>query len=174
MIASFDIPLVHGVSVRGDDSEWPVSGQSGRSGEATADLQDGYRMVWVRDTEPLKTKRLTTFLFRVEDRDKRPATDLDLYMGMPGHAVFIRRDRRVFAHVHPSGSAPMAAIEIGQRLLSALNAPGPPVAHGHAQALLPPTVSFPYGFPEAGDYRIFVQIKRRGRVETGVFEAHVE
>jgi hypothetical protein len=35
-------------------------------------------------------------------------------------------------------------------------------------------ISFPYGFPKAGLYRIFVQIKRSGRVQTGVFDAHVE
>jgi hypothetical protein len=39
---------------------------------------------------------------------------------------------------------------------------------------LPPEVRFPYGFPQAGDYRIFVQVKRAGRVETGVFDAHVQ
>jgi hypothetical protein len=44
----------------------------------------------------------------------------------------------------------------------------------HADTALPPELAFPYGFPRPGDYRIFVQVKRSGRVETGVFDAHVE
>jgi hypothetical protein len=43
-----------------------------------------------------------------------------------------------------------------------------------SSAPLPAEVSFPYGFPHPGEYRIFVQIKRTGRVETGVFDAHVQ
>jgi hypothetical protein len=36
---------------------------------------------------------------------------------------------------------------------------------------IPNTVSFPYGFPSAGDYRIFVQMKHGGVVEAGTFDA---
>jgi hypothetical protein len=39
------------------------------------------------------------------------------------------------------------------------------------RAALPNTVSFPYGFPSPGRYRIFVQMKHGDTVETGVFDA---
>ena len=151
---------VHGTPLTGDDSAWARRTISGATG-------DGGRIVWVRDQTPLVTKRLTMFTFRVEDADGQPARDLELYMGMPGHAIFVRRDRKVFAHVHPSGSAPMAAMAIAM-----------PTDAMHAQHLAPPsatpsTVTFPYGFPESGDYRIFVQVKRAGRVMTAAFDATV-
>ena len=166
--AVFDAPSVRGTPLGGDDSA-AVAGPRGTEA-ATAPLAGGGRMVWVRDAQPLTAKRLSMFVFRVEDAAGRPAHDLELYMGMPGHAVFIRRDRRVFAHVHPSGSAPMAALAIGRR---SLQEPADDESHVHAGSALPASVSFPYGFPQPGDYRIFVQIKRSGRVETGVFDAHV-
>ncbi len=192
---------IHGVALQGDDSAWadaavrlkpdPTSAESAGSSVTSgfrriddshvasgfgriddshvasdfSRTDDGGRIVWVRDDHPLTPKRLTMFTFRVEDANGHPAGDLELYMGMPGHAVFLRRDRRVFAHVHPSGSAPMAAMDI------AMPSTRPHAQHG---AGLPATVSFPYGFPGPGDYRIFVQVRRAGRVVTGVFDAHVE
>jgi hypothetical protein len=35
-------------------------------------------------------------------------------------------------------------------------------------------VEFPYGFPSAGRYRIFIQMKHGSTVETGVFDAEVK
>jgi hypothetical protein len=39
---------------------------------------------------------------------------------------------------------------------------------------LPNEVSFPYGFPAPGRYRIFVQMKHGSVIETGVFDTIVE
>jgi hypothetical protein len=37
----------------------------------------------------------------------------------------------------------------------------------------PPRVQFPVVFPRAGDYRLFVQIKREERIETAAFDLTV-
>ena len=67
----------------------------------------------------------------------------------------------------------MAAMEIGERSLGGgVSAAVPDHAHGGGG--LPSVVSFPFGLPERGDYRIFVQVKRSGRVDTGAFDARVE
>src|SRR4029079_4466826 len=143
----------------GDDSAWRADAFDSRSPHAdpassVSPTEDGGRIAWIRDAAPLVTKRLTLFTFRVEDADGTPANDLELYMGMPGHAVFVKRDRTVFAHVHPSASAQMAALQLDTPAAA-------PPAHVHHMTP-PPTVSFPYGFPQPGDYRIFVQVKRAG------------
>jgi hypothetical protein len=151
--ASFETPGMPGRALSGDDSRWSAD-----------DVARG-RIVWVRDDQPLVPRRLTMFTFRVEDESGQPVRDLELYMGMPGHAIFIRRDRQVFAHVHPSGSAPMAALEIAAPLVT---------AHAQHDAALPPTVTFPYGFPQPGDYRIFVQVRRAGGIMTAAFDARVQ
>jgi hypothetical protein len=132
-----------------------------------APLSAGARLLWERDGASLRSGRLTMLTFRIEDARGAPAADLQPYMGMLGHAVLLRHDRAVFAHVHPTGSVPMAAsAALGGR-----------DAHGDACAMpehAASSVTFPYGFPSPGTYRIFVQIKRHDRVETAVFDALVE
>ena len=166
----FTTTAIHGAPLSGDDSVWSAV----RLEPHATDASTVGRIVWVRDNKPLALKRLTMFTFRVDDAHGTPARDLELYMGMPGHAIFIRRDRKVFAHVHPSGSAPMAAMEIAMPS-SARPEPveGAHAHHNVAAPATPSTVTFPYGFPERGEYRIFVQVKRAGRIVTGVFDASV-
>jgi hypothetical protein len=147
VVKEFAAPLT------GDDSAW------------SADQPSTTKISWVRDNIALVPKRLTTFTFRVDDEHGQPVTDLELYMGMPGHAVFVRRDLKVFAHVHPSGLAPMAAMEMAMR---------ESMSHAQHMTSSPSTVTFPYGFPEPGQYRIFVQVKRGGSIVTEAFDADVK
>jgi hypothetical protein len=125
-------------------------------------------MVWDRGGEtPWHAKRPYLFRFRLEDGAGEPAKDMELYMGMLGHAAFVRSDRSVFAHVHPSGSIPMAALALTQP-------DNPHAGHMAISSQIPAEVAFPYGFPQPGDYRIIVQVKRAGAILTGVFDARVE
>lgn len=179
LVGSTDLPQINGRPLAGDDSAWSGAALVLPAGDSTtALLPDGGRIVWQRPTDLLKANVPLEFKFAVEDKDGLPAPDLQPYMGMAGHAEFIRSDLGVFAHVHPAGSVSMAALELAQA-----GVPGTAPLQQGAMAMsmpapeagpLPPEVRFPYGFPQPGDYRIFVQIKRGGRVETGVFDAHVQ
>jgi len=132
-------------------------------------------MTWERGPRPLKANAAMDFKFIVANKDGGPARDLEPYMGMAGHAEFVRSDLSVFAHVHPAGSVPMASLEMAQAGLmgDTSSMPGA-MAMAPASGTLPAEVSFPYGFPKPGNYRIFVQVKRAGKVETGVFDALVQ
>ncbi len=180
LVTEVDLPEIAGKPLEGDDAAGagpPVSKADFNSN--IAQLADGTRMVWERPPGPLHARRAMFFKFRLEDADGQPAKDVELYMGMPGHAAFVRDDRSVFAHVHPSGSVPMASLSLTQNEGDggAAMASMPGMAgmdHGGMTMALPPEVSFPYGFPKPGDYRIYVQVKRGGHVETGIFDARVE
>jgi hypothetical protein len=159
------VPDVAGAPLTGDDATGtgPVQFDPART---SAPLDGGARMVWLRDGDgTIAARQASWFRFHVEDK-RGAAQPLEPYMGMMGHAAFMRTDGSTFAHVHPSGSVPMAS-------LAALegSAPNADPHAGHAMADGKSEVAFPYGFPRAGDYRIFVQIKRAGRIETGVFDA---
>jgi hypothetical protein len=166
LVTEIDMPDTPGNPLTGDDAAGEAPPLSAANPNRTAaDLGDGYRMVWERPAS-LVSGRLTSFQFRVENRDGKPAEDMELYMGMQGHAAFIKTDGAVFAHIHPSGTTPMAALMLTQS--------DPHAGHAMNHATLPAVVSFPYAFPKPGVYRIIVQVKRAGHVETGVFDARVE
>ncbi len=172
MVTEINAPAISGKPPSGDDSaaETDPLAKADRSA-VIAPLSHGGRLIWQRGAEPLVSGRPIHFMFVVEDKPGRPADDLETYMGMAGHAIFVRADRTVFAHVHPLGSISMPALALAEAALGSPSAaPFTHAAHVHR---LSPVVSFPYGFPQPGDYRIFVQIKRSGRIDTGVFDVRV-
>ncbi len=163
VVADFDLPELAGTPLQGDDAAGaaPTTVDFNRS---EAPLAGGARLIWLRDAAPLLVGQPSSFHFRAVDAAGNPTHDLEPYMGMLGHAAFVARDLSVFAHVHPSGSVPMAS-------LAAVD----PHAHHHPDAMAegPSEVSFPFGLPKAGEYRVFVQIKRHGSVETAAYDIQI-
>jgi hypothetical protein len=147
--ADVDLPELHCSAPVGDDSSWS-------SGDVA-------HVVWDRPAA-LRASAAIPLTFHVE-----PADGLEPYMGMVAHAEIIKTDGSVFAHLHPSGSVAMPALELAQSSMSgmAMDMPMkmPPIAS---------KFSIPFGFPRPGDYRVFVQIKRSGVIETASFDAHVD
>ncbi len=151
-------------------------------------LPDGYVMVWDRPST-LSADTGYSFRFRLLDPKGDPATDMQPYLGMAGHAAFVKTDGTVFAHTHPEGSAAMAALmlangnngrdstshadmRMNMDMGMPMNAGGSNA--GESSEPISNTVEFPYGFPSAGRYRIFIQMKHGATVETGAFDASVQ
>jgi hypothetical protein len=150
-------------------------------------------MTWVDSKQPLRARQLHVFRFRLLDPQGQAPQDMQLYMGMLGHAAFVKTDFTTFAHIHPEGSANMAAYMMAQNSTATLQAtksqinsmgdmPGmvassgtmPDLNDGEHRNQLPNEVSFPYGFPRSGHYRLFVQMQRGDTIETATFDAKVQ
>ncbi len=150
-----------------DASAAPPALSQGELGTAYK-LPDGYTMIWDRP-QSLSANTAYAFRFRLVDAQGQPARDVHPYLGMAGHAAFVKTDGTVFAHTHPEGSAAMQAMMIangGSEEMGGMGMSGSP-------EVIPPSVDFPYGFPSGGRYRIFIQMKHGSTVETGVFDAAV-
>ncbi|HYT06378.1 MAG TPA: hypothetical protein VEL77_01905, partial [Rugosimonospora sp.] len=179
LVGQIDLPsALAGTPLTGDDSGTdgnPIPSETGARAERP--LPDGGRMIWERDGQPLEAGVPLMLRFRVTDSSGNAAGDLEPYMGMAAHAAIVRSDGSVFAHVHPTGSVPMASFELAQASLPASLAES---AHGSMDmkqmtaGKVAPEISIPYGFPKAGLYRIFVQVKRSGQIQTAFFDAIVK
>lgn len=177
LVGEIDLPQTASKALTGDDSRWSGAPLSPKALDSTAaQLPDGGRLIWERPAGPISANTALSLKFRIEGKDGKPARDMESYMGMAGHAEIVASDFSVFAHIHPAGSVSMAALELAnpeaaptgkQPSTEQMSMPMTPAA------TLPPEVSFPYGFPKSGEYRIFVQIKRSNQIETGVFDVQV-
>lgn len=81
-----------------------------------------------------------------------------------GHLFVLRHDGEVYAHVYPSGTLGEAGATT-DRAARVTGLPGRGAGPGR--------IAFPYGFPEEGTYRCFVQVRSGGTVRTGVFDVSV-
>ena len=173
MVGQIDLPSpLNGQQLMGDDSGIDGWGENTTTEFA---LAGGERMVWEHDGYPLKSGVPLSLRFRVIDKSGNPAEDLEPYMGMAAHAAVLRSDGSVFAHIHPTGTVPMASFELAQASLPSKGE----LSHSSmdmspmTRQKINPEISIPYGFPNHGMYRIFVQVKRRGQIQTAFFDVEV-
>ena len=197
LVDTVEVPgtLANGVAARGNgaiaaavsdsDDAWRTVAAVGLG--SAASLATGGTMTLTADA-PIAAAGDLRLLVSVKDANGTP-TQLQPYMGMAGHAMILRIDGGVFVHLHPAGTASMAAqsalmrreagdslptdsASMAQRSMSVHPEMEMPAMPGTTNAL-PGTLAFPFAFPTPGDYRVFVQVKRNGAIETASFKITV-
>ncbi len=176
LVDTVKIPAGTGGPPQDPDDSWCVSeplGPKERTHVEVTPLEDGGSMFW--GPRPLVAGRETELRFKVLGPGGRPAP-LEPYMGMMSHAVITKDDGQVFIHLHPMGTVSMAAQQAFAKKemeeegkASAATSMAAMSGMGSGDG----TVSFPYEFPRPGHYRLWVQVKTGGKVQTGVFDAEV-
>lgn len=179
LVANVDVTApADPTAVANPDDSWfagpPSSGVS-------ATLDNGATIKWERESGPIVAGRPASLRFSVKNSDGTAAT-LEPYLGMPAHAVVQRDDAAVFVHLHPAGTISMASQmafemrEPGDSIRGTLGKRLSRAEMSSMQHAIPTvgSVSFPYAFPKAGKYRMWVQVKLGGRVTTAAFDADVQ
>jgi len=116
-------------------------------GDVRSRLVDGYA-VTLKASAPLLSLVMGELVVSLE-REGRPVTDLQPFLGTLGHLIVISEDRRHFVHSHPL----------------------PPAEGERAQS--GPAVVFSTLFPAPGRYKAWAQFQHEGRVLTADFVLEV-
>jgi hypothetical protein len=145
-------------------------------------IAPGLVMRWAGTSPALGSGRETDLRFTVHD-SAGAVVALQPYLGMAGHAVVTADDGSVFIHLHPMGTISPAVQRLfelrdrgdtmsgGRLRLEDTSALSTAATMNHLP--MRGELSFPYEFPKAGRYHVWVQVKHNGRVLTGVYAADV-
>jgi hypothetical protein len=138
----------------------------------------GFFMRW-QGGWPVYAETPGVLLFSLSDIHGNPPV-IEPYLGMEGHAAVVREDGKVFIHLHPSGTASMAsqmAFDLRNRGDTAQNGrlslASAPSMDAMAQPDTVRHIAFPYAFPSAGRYRVYVQVRANHEVHTTAFDVEV-
>jgi len=173
LTASVELPAIASGSPAGrlDDVDDAFSlaraiSDSGTATLVTAALDGGLTMIWHTGSAPSVEGVEGLLQFDVLDEAGRPV-ELEPYLGMPGHAIVLREDAAIFTHLHPNGTISMAA----QRafLDRERDVTSPRALHESHGPERTTQLRFPFAFPAAGSYRVWVQVQVRGQVLTGAY-----
>jgi hypothetical protein len=170
-----------------DDSWWTASALRVKSDSRECRLGPNSIMTWHAPAQIIPNQPVS-LRFSVRDTSGNPVL-FEPYLGMRAHLALRRADGSVFTHLHPGGSASMAALQLsmlrteGKIPLAAAFGRDDPLCQLPAASPLDQQwingsesndgVSFPYAFPKAGRYRLWVQVKVNGEILTGVFDVEV-
>lgn len=106
-----------------------------------ASVGDGYEVSLKGELKPGKSSDVTLNV----EKNGKPVTDLQPYLGSYGHLVALRSGDLAYLHVHPTGEP------------------------GDGKTKPGPGVSFAATAPSAGSYRLFLDFKHEGEVRTAAF-----
>ena len=141
-----------------------------------SDRADSLVIGWKGNVHPVANET-GVLHFALHTRDADVVT-LEPYLGMLAHAVVMRDDGKVFVHLHPNGTPAMAT-----QMVFMLRDRGDTMANGRLKfddsgmTHVVPTrvhdIDFPYAFPSAGHYYVWVQVRVAGVVRTSGFDVTV-
>ena len=106
---------------------------------------DGYTVTLDGTLTAGRTSELTLTV----NKDGKPVTDLQPYLGAYGHLVALRKDDLAYLHVHPEG------------------------APGDGKTASGPDITFFAEAPTGGDHRLYLDFQHEGQVRTAEFTVHV-
>jgi hypothetical protein len=179
--ASFDWPLDTATvsSKDPDDATWHSDSSGVGDAAHPVMIGDGLSIIWTGGNKPIVANEAVDLRFEVRDGSGTVAR-LAPYLGMAAHAVVLKSDESVFIHLHPMGTVSTSAQQtFAARDRGDTTASGRPMLADTTSMGMPMSMDgrldFPYEFPKAGRYRVWVQVRPSigARVLTGAFDLDV-